>query len=120
MGGRRWDDELDAWVARRRRRPTDEPEARCSGCARTLPTRDLRRDKRRRVWVCLGCLAVRDRPIVERALPVAAEALAWPGGRVVLVDTPHTDDPGVPTPRWPVVLLLERYRGDRKVDDVAL
>jgi hypothetical protein len=80
----------------------------------------LRRDKRRRVWVCLDCLAVRDRPVVERALGPAAEAFAWLGGRVSLVITPYSEDRSVPTPRWPVVLQMERYRGNLKIDAVTL
>jgi hypothetical protein len=117
---RGWDDEVDAWVARPRRRPTDEPDGRCGACARVLPIRALRREPRRRTWVCLDCLAVRDRPVAERAVALAAEALAWPGGRVSLVVGPYCDDPSVPLARWPIVLLLERYRCDRKVDGVAL
>ena len=114
--GRRWDDEADAWVEWRRPGPTDRPAGRCSGCARALPALRLRRDRGRRSWVCLDCLAARDRPVVERALALAAEALAWPGGRVSLAITPHADDCALPLARWPVVLRLERYRGSAKVD----
>src|SRR5262245_15676140 len=111
---RRWDDEVDGWVARRPRRPSGEPVGRCGGCARTVPTRDLRRRAGHRTWICLACLAAVDRPVVERARALAAEAVGWPGGRVSLVVTLHSDDSSVPLVRWPLVLRLYRYRRNVK------
>jgi hypothetical protein len=70
--------------------------------------------------VCLHCPAVRDRSVVEPALGPAPEAYGWPGGRVSLAITPYSAHPSVPTARWPIVLLVERYRGTIKVHQVAL